>query len=415
MPAPAVSPATPSRQRPPMFDILTPAPPDSILGLNEAFRADANPAKINLSVGVFKDESGKTPILQSVKQAEQKLLSQESTKSYLPIDGIPEYDTAVRELLLGAGHEIVTSGRGVTAQTPGGTGALRVAADFLKKSFPQAKIWLTRPTWENHQNVFQSAGMQVEFVPYYEPAKLGIDFDAFASALKSIPAGDIVCLHACCHNPTGFDPSLEQWRTIGDIVQNHALLPLVDFAYQGFGDGLREDAHGLLELARPGQELLVCSSFSKNFGLYNERVGALTCVASTPEAAKAALSHIKVCIRTNYSNPPSHGGAIVSTVLGDPALRAQWEQEVAAMRQRIQRMRMLLVEKLKLKGVSKDFSFLLKQRGMFSYTGLSPMQVDTLKKEFGIYIVNSGRINVAGLTESNLDVVVDALAKVLGD
>jgi aspartate/tyrosine/aromatic aminotransferase len=398
-----------------MFEILSPAPPDSILGLNEAFRNDPNPAKVNLSVGVFKDDSGKTPILQCVKQAEQRLLSQESSKSYLPIDGIPEYDAAVREMLFGAGHEVLTSQRAVTAQTPGGTGSLRVAADFLKRSFPQARIWLTKPTWENHQNVFQSAGLQVEFVPYYEPAKLGIDFDAFAAALKSIPAGDIVCLHACCHNPTGCDPTLEQWRTIGDIIQNHGLLPLVDFAYQGFGDGLREDAHGLLELTRPGQELLVCSSFSKNFGLYNERVGALTLIASSPEAAKAALSHIKVCVRTNYSNPPSHGGAVVTAVLSDPALRAQWEQELAAMRQRIQRMRMLLVEKLRLKGVARDFSFLLKQRGMFSYTGLTPMQVDTLKREFGIYIVNSGRINVAGLTESNLDVVVDALAKVLGD
>lgn len=398
-----------------MFEILSVAPPDSILGLNEAFRADPNPAKVNLSVGVFKDESGKTPVLQCVKQAEQKLLTQESSKSYLPIDGIPEYDAAVREMLFGAGHEVLTSQRAVTAQTPGGTGSLRVAADFLKKSFPQARMWLTKPTWENHQNVFQSAGLQTEYVPYYDPAKLGIDFDAFASALKSIPAGDIVCLHACCHNPTGCDPTLEQWRTIGDIIQNHGLLPLIDFAYQGFGDGLREDAHGLLEIARPGQELIVCSSFSKNFGLYNERVGALTLVASSPDAAKAALSHLKISIRTNYSNPPSHGGAIVSTVLADPALRAQWEQELAAMRQRIQRMRMLLVEKLKLKGVAKDFSFLLKQRGMFSYTGLTPVQVDSLRKEFGIYIISSGRINVAGLTESNLDVVVDALAKVLGD
>ncbi len=409
------TPPPPSRPFPPMFEILSVAPPDSILGLNEAFRADPNPAKVNLSVGVFKDESGKTPVLQCVKQAEQKLLTQESSKSYLPIDGIPEYDVAVREMLFGVGHEVLTSQRAVTAQTPGGTGSLRVAADFLKKSFPQARVWLTKPTWENHQNVFQSAGLQTEYVPYYDPAKLGIEFDAFASALKSIPAGDIVCLHACCHNPTGCDPTLEQWRTIGDIIQNHGLLPLVDFAYQGFGDGLREDAHGLLEIARPGQELLVCSSFSKNFGLYNERVGALTLVASSPDAAKAALSHIKICIRTNYSNPPSHGGAIVSTVLSDPALRAQWEQELAAMRQRIQRMRMLLVEKLKLKGVSKDFSFLLKQRGMFSYTGLTPVQVDSLRKEFGIYIVSSGRINVAGLTESNLDIVVDALAKVIGD
>lgn len=397
-----------------MFEILSPAPPDSILGLNEAFRADPNPAKVNLSVGVFKDESGKTPILASVKQAEQKLLNQESTKSYLPIDGIPEYDAAVREMLFGAGHEVITSQRAVTAQTPGGTGSLRVAADFVKKSFPQARVWLTKPTWENHQNVFQSAGLQTEYVPYYNPNSLGIDFESFAAGLKAIPAGDIVCLHACCHNPTGCDPTLEQWRTIADIIQNHGLLPLIDFAYQGFGDGLREDAHGLLEIARPGQELLVCSSFSKNFGLYNERVGALTLVASSPEAAKAALSHIKVCIRTNYSNPPSHGGAIVSTVLSDPALRAQWEQELAAMRQRIQRMRMLLVEKLKLKGVSRDFSFLLKQRGMFSYTGLTPVQVDSLKKEFGIYIVSSGRINVAGLTEGNIDIVVDALAKVIG-
>lgn len=397
-----------------MFESLSLAPPDAILGLGEAFKKDPNPQKINLSVGVFKDAAGNTPVLACVKEAEKRLLEGEKTKNYLSIEGLADYGQQVRELLFGKTHEILTSHRAVTAQVPGGTGGLRVAADFLGSKFPGKKVWLSQPTWPNHPNIFKAAGLAVDTYPYIDAAGQGLDFEKMVAAIEKMSPGDVICLHACCHNPTGVDPTPEQWKKIGDLVTERQLLPLVDFAYQGFGDGLREDARGLLELARPGQELLVCSSFSKNFGLYSERVGALTLVAKDTSAAEAALSHIRTAIRVNYSNPPQHGAAVVATVLADPKLRQQWEEELAAMRQRIHEMREQFVAEMKKRGAKRDFSFLAKQKGMFSYSGLTPVQVDELKNKYAIYIVVSGgRINVAGMTPSNMNALCDAICAVL--
>ena len=397
-----------------MFDALPLAPPDAILGLGEAFKKDPNPQKINLSVGVFKDERGDTPILASVKEAERQLLEQEKSKGYLSIEGLADYGSRVQELLFGAGNEILTSGRAVTAQTPGGTGALRVAADLLKKHFPKAGVWVSKPTWANHPAVFAAAGQQVEAYAYLDAAGQGLDFAAMLAALQQIPAGDIVLLHACCHNPTGIDPTLDQWREIAKVLAERKLLPLVDFAYQGFGVGLAEDAAGLRELAKLNSELLVCSSFSKNFGLYGERVGALTAVAGSADAAQKALSQVRVSIRTNYSNPPTHGGAIVAAILADSTLRQKWDGEVAAMRSRIHQMRQLFVETMKAKAPQKDFSYIAHQRGMFSFSGLSNMQVDELRTKHAIYVVgNGGRINVAGMTANNMQALCDAIAAVL--
>lgn len=397
-----------------MFDALPLAPPDAILGLGEAFKKDSNPRKINLSVGVYKDERGETPILASVKEAERQLLEREKSKGYLSIEGLAEYGSRVQELLFGAEHEILASGRAVTAQTPGGTGALRVAADFLRKHFPTAKVWVSKPTWANHPAIFAAAGQQVETYAYIDAAGQGLDFPAMLAALKQIPAGDIVLLHACCHNPTGIDPTPEHWHEIAKVMAEHKLLPLVDFAYQGFGEGLSEDAVGLRALAMRNQELLVCSSFSKNFGLYGERVGALTLVAPSADTAQKALSQMRVSIRTNYSNPPTHGGALVAAVLGDPKLRQQWDLEVAAMRFRIHQMRKHFVETMKAKAPQRDFSFITRQQGMFSFSGLSNVQVDELRTKHSVYVVgNGGRINVAGMTANNMEALCDAIAAVL--
>ena len=397
-----------------MFDTLAMAPPDSILGLNAAFKSDPNPRRINLSVGVYKDKQGNTPVLKCVKAAERLLLKEETSKGYLSIEGHAEFDARVQELLFGAGHEILTSGRAVTAQTPGGTGALRVAADFLHKHFPRAKVWLSQPTWDNHRAIFMAAGQQVESYAYIDSAGQRLDFEAMLRSLATIPAGDVVLLHACCHNPTGIDPTPAQWKQIADVIDERKLLPLVDFAYQGFGDGLEEDAAGLHELARPGRELLVCSSYSKNFGLYGERVGALTVVATDNDTAKRALSQVRISIRTNYSNPPAHGAAIVARVLGDPALRGKWEKELRDMRERIRKMRGKFVKTMKAKKPGKDFSFLKDQKGMFSFSGLTNMQVDELRTKHAVYVVaNGGRINVAGMTEENMPLVCDAIADVL--
>jgi aspartate aminotransferase len=301
----------------------------------------------------------------------------------------------------------------VTAQTPGGTGALRVAADFFRQKLKGQRIWVSSPTWVNHHSIFEAAGLQVDTYPYLDKAGTGLDFDALVTAFQAIGAGDAVCLHASCHNPTGIDPTVEQWRQIGQVLRQRQILPLVDFAYQGFADGVDEDRTGLLQLADICPELLVCSSFSKNFGLYGERVGSLTLVAPTEEAAQIGLSHIKICIRTNYSNPPKHGGAIVAKILSEPALHARWLVDVQSMRDRIAGMRQLFVDTLRAKGVTRDFSFITRQRGMFSYSGITPEQVDTLRSDYGIYIVRSGRINVAGMTAANMDRLCDAIKSVL--
>ncbi len=396
-----------------MFDTLQMAPPDPILGLTEAFKKDPSGEKINLTVGVYKDAGGTTPVLACVKEAERRLVDGESSKAYLPIGGSAEFVRHVRQLLFGPEHEIIASGRSVGAQTPGGTGALRVAGNFIREAFPSATVWCSKPTWPNHAAIFSAAGLPVKSYPYFDASGNCLAPDDMLAALAKIPAGDVVLLHGCCHNPSGIDPTPDQWRAIADAVYDRGLLPLVDFAYQGFGAGLEEDAAGLRELCRPGCELLVCSSFSKNFGLYNERVGALSAVTASAETAEVMLSQLKKGIRANYSNPPSHGAAIVTTILDDDALRGQWEVELATMRDRINGMRKLFVETMKAKGITRDFSFIERQRGMFSFSGLTPLQVDRLRNEWSLYIVGSGRINVAGMTEANMDRLCEAIAAVL--
>lgn len=396
-----------------MFESLQMAPPDPILGLSDAFKADPNPDKINLSIGVFQDEQGRTAVLDSVKRAERLMLEQETSKTYLPIPGPEAYGQVVREMLFGATHEILASKRAVTAQTPGGTGGLRVAGDFLKDHVGVSTVWMSDPTWANHGPIFQAAGLQTKTYPYYDHAQNALDFEAMLAALKTVPAGDAVLLHGCCHNPSGMDPDPEQWAAIAAVARERGFLPLFDFAYQGFGDGLREDAAGLGAFCGEGCELLVVSSFSKNFSLYNERVGALTLVARDAEQAARAMSNLKLSIRTNYSNPPVHGGAIVTTILQNAELKSEWERELAQMRQRIHQMRSLMVDALAAKGVQKDFSFIKAQKGMFSFSGLSKEQVARLRDDYAIYIVGSGRINVAGLSHSNIERVSSAIAAVL--
>jgi aspartate/tyrosine/aromatic aminotransferase len=354
-------------------------------------------------------------VLASVKRAEEKLLRAEQTKNYLPIEGHAEFDAATLALLLGADHAIMRSGRAVTAQAPGGTGALRVAADFIASTLGARTVWLSDPTWPNHPNVFQAAGLKTAPYPYFDKARNGVAFEAMVAALANAPAGDVVVLHGCCHNPTGVDLDRGQWRTVAEVVTGRGLLPVVDFAYQGFADGLNEDAAGLAELADRCPDLLIASSYSKNFGLYSERVGALTLVAANTEAAETALSHIKRVIRANYSNPPAHGAAVVATVLNDPELRAAWEAEVSEMRERINTMRHLFVETLQEKGVAQDFSFIARQRGMFSFSGLTPEQVKALRERHAVYVVGSGRISVAGMTEGNMEYLCTAIADVLNN
>ncbi len=396
-----------------MFERLEMAPPDAILGLTEAFKKDTNPDKVNLGVGVYKDENNQTPVLQSVKRAEERILAEETSKSYMPIPGSPEYGAQVQEMLFGAGHEIIEGGRAVTAHTPGGTGALRVAGDFIKQLFPGKTLWLSDPTWANHPAIFTAAGLELRSYPYYDSANKCLDFEALRGALAEVPEGDVVLLHGCCHNPSGMDPDLAQWQAIAALTEERKLIPLLDFAYQGLADGIEEDAAGLRAFCTPGRELMVCSSYSKNFGLYRERTGALTLVGATADAAQIALSHLKRSIRTNYSNPPAHGAAIVSAVLADGELRGLWEQELAEMRDRINGMRQLLVDTLKAKGVDRDFSFITEQKGMFSFSGLNKEQVAALREKYSIYIVGSGRINVAGMTPANMDRLCAAIADVL--
>jgi aspartate/tyrosine/aromatic aminotransferase len=396
-----------------MFDRLETAPPDPILGLEEAFRRDPNPVKISLSAGVYKDAQGRTPVLRAVKLAEASILESETSKTYLGIDGSPAYATAVQGLIFGAGHPVVSSGLAVTAHTPGGTGGLRVAADFIKKINPGACVWVSQPTWPNHPNVFRAAGLPVQTYPYFDAERNTLAFDAMIDALRRLPPGDVVVLHGSCHNPTGIDLTPDQWQRVAGVVAERDLLPLVDFAYQGLAEGFREDAAGILTLSDAGHELLIASSFSKNFGLYNERVGALTVVSHSPDSAAAVLSHVKTCIRANYSNPPAHGANIVTTILASPELYREWQEEVGSMRQRIWDMRRGFSAGLRAAGATRDFSFMERQHGMFSFTGLTKEQVLRLRQEYSIYIVDSGRVNVAGLTEANLPTVCRAVASVL--
>ncbi len=396
-----------------MFKNIKTAPADPILGLTETFKADPNPDKINLSVGVYKDANGQTPVLESVKEAERRVLEQEDSKGYLPMTGEPAYCARVQELMFGEDHEIIAEKRAVTAQCPGGTGALRIVGDYLHVLHPGASLWLSDPTWANHGTIFDAAGINCEKYSYRDPKTNGLDIDAMYESIKKIPRGDAILLHGCCHNPTGIDPTPEQWAKIGELLARQGVLPLVDFAYQGLADGIEEDRAGLLELTKKVKQMIVCSSFSKNFGLYRERTGALTVVADDAQQAARVMSQIKLRIRYNYSNPPSHGGQIVAIVLGDKELKARWIEEVADIRNRINEMRHLFVKTLKEKGVTQDFSSITEQRGMFSFSGLTKDQVNRLRDEYSIYIVGSGRINVAGMTPSNMDRLCEAIKSVL--
>jgi aspartate/tyrosine/aromatic aminotransferase len=396
-----------------MFESVPTAPPDTILGLTEAFQRDERPEKINLSVGVYKDASGATPILEVVKLAEKQLLETEKSKGYKPISGDPAYGRVVRELLFGEGNELVANGLAATCHTPGGTGALRLAADYLSKLHGSTTVWLSQPTWDNHPKIFQAAGLRCETYAYFDASKNGLAFEEMLRDLANVKPGDTVLLHACCHNPTGVDPTPEQWERLGTLLREKGALPLVDFAYQGFGRGVDEDAAGVRALANRVDELLVCSSFSKNFGLYNERTGALTVKGKRAEEVAAVFSQLKTCARTNYSNPPAHGGAIVTAILTNAELKQRWIDEVASMRDRINGMRRTFVETLQARGAQGDFSFIVDQKGMFSFSGLNKTQVERLRDEHAIYIVGSGRINVAGMTDANMGPLCDAIVRVL--
>ncbi|HFQ5175001.1 TPA: amino acid aminotransferase [Vibrio vulnificus] len=396
-----------------MFEKVVAAPADPILGLTEEFKKDPRVEKINLGVGIYKTEQGETPVLATVKKAEAALVETEKTKSYLTIEGTAEYALAVQKLLFGADAELINAQRAKTAQAPGGTGALRVAGEFIKRQLGDVKIWISNPTWANHHGVFRAAGLETVEYAYYNPETKDKDFAAMLADLEKASAGDVVLLHGCCHNPTGIDPTEQEWEALAKLVADKGLLPLFDFAYQGFAKGVEEDAQGLRTFAKFNKEILVASSFSKNFGLYNERVGAFTLVAASQEIAETAFSQVKAIIRSIYSNPPAHGSAVVTYILNDAALRAEWEAEVAEMRDRIQEMRELFVATLKEEGVAADFSFIERQNGMFSFSGLNKDQVARLKEEFAIYIVGSGRISVAGMTKSNMGPLCKAIAAVL--
>ncbi|MBC7470388.1 MAG: aspartate/tyrosine/aromatic aminotransferase [Ramlibacter sp.] len=396
-----------------LFTAVEMAPRDPILGLNEQFNADANPHKVNLGVGVYYDDDGKLPLLQCVQEAERQMMEHPKARGYLPIDGIAAYDSAVRTLVFGAESEPVKSGRVATVQALGGTGGLKVGADFLKRIDPAAKVMISDPSWENHRALFSQAGFTVETYPYYNAAKRGIDFDGMLGALNAAPEGTVVVLHACCHNPTGYDITPEQWDQVIAAVKARKLTPFLDMAYQGFGYGIAEDGAVVGKLVASGQNFFVSTSFSKSFSLYGERVGALSVVCKDQEEAGRVLSQLKIVIRTNYSNPPIHGGTVVAMVLNTPELRALWEKELGDMRLRIKQMRTALVEKLKGAGVKEDMGFITEQIGMFSYSGLTRDQMVRLRNEFGVYGTDTGRMCVAALNSKNIDYVCASIAKVL--
>ena len=397
----------------PLFAAIEMAPRDPILGITEAFNADQHPEKTNLGVGVYYDDNGKVPLLGCVQKAESLLMEKLAPRTYLPIEGLAAYDKAVQELVFGANSEVVTSKRAITAQAIGGTGALKLGADFLKRFSPNAQVYISDPSWENHHALFESAGFVVNNYPYYDTTTKGVNFDGMLASLQSMPAGSIVLLHACCHNPTGADLTDQQWAQVIQVASERGLVPFLDMAYQGFGDGINEDGKVVGMFAAAGGPLFVSNSFSKSFSLYGERVGALSIVAANAEEAARLMSQLKRVIRTNYSNPPMHGGQVVAMALATPELRKLWEEELAGMRVRIKAMRQALVDKLKAKAPQHNFDFVIQQRGMFSYSGLTKAQVERLKTEFSIYAVDTGRICVAALNSRNIDRVVDAIAKVL--
>ncbi|RYV03262.1 aromatic amino acid aminotransferase [Shewanella sp. OPT22] len=396
-----------------IFSTVEQAPADPLFGLNDAFKADQRPEKVNLGIGVYKADDGTTPILDAVKTAEARLLETEKTKVYLGIEGESQYNLGVQKLLFGENSELLSQQRVETLQAPGGTGALRLGAEFLIRQTKTKTIWVSNPTWANHSNIFSTAGFEIKQYDYYDSDSHGLDFEGMISSLSNAKAGDIVLFHGCCHNPTGIDLNAEQWNAIAIVCVEKQLVPFFDFAYQGFGNGIEEDAQGLRIVAAQVPELLVANSFSKNFGLYNERIGAVTLVAENTSTAQKSYSQIKRIVRAMYSNPPAHGALIVSTILNDAELTMQWHNELKQMRERIAQMRQLFVNTLKAEGVTQDFSFISDQIGMFSFSGLTKEQVEKLKSEYGVYIVGSGRISVAGMTTTNIPVICKAIAQVL--
>ena len=397
---------------PSIFAAVEMAPRDPILGLNEAFNADTRTDKVNLGVGVYYDDNGKIPLLAAVKAAEKARLEAMPPRGYQPIEGAPAYNNAVQNLLFGKDSTLIANGQVVTIQALGGTGALKVGGDYLKRLNPAATVYISDPSWENHRAIFESAGFAVDTYPYYDPATRGVNFAGMKAKLGELAAGAVVVLHACCHNPTGADLSEAQWGEVVDACRARGLVPFLDMAYQGFADGIEPDAVAVRLFCASGLQFFVSSSFSKSFSLYGERVGALSIVTANKDEAARVLSQVKRVIRTNYSNPPTHGGAVVAAVLHAPELRQMWEDELAGMRDRIRAMRVGLVESLKAAGVAQDFSFVIQQRGMFSYTGLSAAQVERLKNEFGIYAVSTGRICLAALNSRNIGYVAKAIASV---
>lgn len=396
-----------------IFAAVEMAPRDPILGLNEAFNADTRAEKVNLGVGVYYDDNGKIPLLAAVRAAEKTRLEAQPPRGYQPIEGPATYNNAVQNLLLGKDSALIANGQVVTVEALGGTGALKVGADYLKRLVPDATVYISDPSWENHRALFESAGFPVDVYPYYDAATRGVNFAGMKAKLESLPAGSVIVLHACCHNPTGADLSDAQWTEVVDVCRSRGLIPFLDMAYQGFADGIEPDAVAVRAFSSSELQFFVSSSFSKSFSLYGERVGALSIITESKEESARVLSQVKRVIRTNYSNPPIHGGAIVAAVLNSPELRQQWEDELAGMRERIRAMRTGLVAELKAAGVAQDFSFVIKQRGMFSYTGLTAAQVEQLKSDYGIYAVSTGRICLAALNSKNIGYVAKAIASVL--
>jgi aromatic-amino-acid transaminase len=397
-----------------LFSTVEMAPRDPILGLNEQFAADTNPSKVNLGVGVYFDENGKLPLLQCVQAAEKAMMDKPSARGYLPIDGIAAYDSAVKGLVFGADSEPVKSGRVATVQALGGTGGLKIGADFLKRLTPGAKVLISDPSWENHRALFTSAGFQVDTYAYYDAAKRGVNFDGMLASLRAAEPGTVVVLHACCHNPTGYDITPAQWDQVVAVVKERQLTAFLDMAYQGFGHGIAEDGAVIAKFVAAGLLFLVSTSFSKSFSLYGERVGALSVLCADKAEADRVLSQLKIVIRTNYSNPPTHGGAVVAAVLNNPELRALWEKELGEMRVRIKAMRQKLVDGLKAAGVKQDMGFITEQIGMFSYSGLTKDQMVRLRSEFGVYGTDTGRMCVAALNGKNIDHVCKSIAAVVG-
>ncbi|WP_313604879.1 amino acid aminotransferase [Comamonas jiangduensis] len=396
-----------------LFTAVEMAPRDPILGLNEQFAADTNPSKVNLGVGVYFDDNGKLPLLQCVQAAEKAMMDKPTPRGYLPIDGIAAYDNGVKALVFGADSDVVTSGRVSTVQAIGGTGGLKIGADFLKKISPNAKVLISNPSWENHKAIFTNAGFEVGTYAYYDAATRSVDFAGMLADLNAAAPGTIVVLHACCHNPTGYDITAAQWDQVIEVVKAKGLVAFLDMAYQGFGHGIAEDGAVIGKFVAAGLNIFVSTSFSKSFSLYGERVGALSVVANDKEEAARVLSQLKIVIRTNYSNPPTHGGAVVAAVLNNPELRALWEKELGEMRVRIKEMRQKLVEGLKAAGVKQDMSFITTQIGMFSYSGLSKEQMVRLRSEFGVYGTDTGRMCVAALNSKNIEHVCKAIAAVM--